>query len=143
MHCKPTTVYRAWWALWPGWTTSHVCMQETIGDAKHVRSSRGKLFLFLSTFFLVEGLGILASPNLAQRVSHLPLQLFLTIHPMEELHQVSNSRVQRARGIVFYSVGLLLRGGPGHPVIGPPCAEGELPESTLRPSLQKAPFCLL
>lgn len=51
-------------------------MQETIGDAKHVRSSRGKLFLILSAFFFVEGLGILASPILAQRVCHLPLQQF-------------------------------------------------------------------
>lgn len=110
-------------------------MQETIGDAKHVRSGRGKLFLFLSAFFFVEGLGILASPNLAQRVSDLPLQPFLTLHLMEAFYQVSNSRVQQARGIVFYSVGLpkesLLRGGPGHPGIGPPCAEGELPERAL------------
>ena len=41
---------------------------ETVNDAKRVRTGRGKLFLILSAFFFVEGLGILAQPNLAQRV---------------------------------------------------------------------------
>ena len=45
-------------------------LQETASEAKHVRSGRGHLFLILSVFFFVEGLGILAYPTLAQRVSH-------------------------------------------------------------------------
>ncbi len=46
-------------------------LQETASEAKDVRSGRGHLFLILSVFFFVEGLGILAYPTLAQRVSHL------------------------------------------------------------------------
>ena len=42
---------------------------ETVNDAKRVRTGRGKLFLVLSAFFFVEGLGVLAQPNLAQRVA--------------------------------------------------------------------------
>ncbi|CAL5220327.1 g2318 [Coccomyxa viridis] len=42
-------------------------LQETASEAKDVRSGRGHLFLILSVFFFVEGLGILAYPTLAQR----------------------------------------------------------------------------
>ena len=49
-------------------------LKETASEAKSVRSGRGKLFLILAAFFFVEGLGILAHPTLAQRVSHPPLQ---------------------------------------------------------------------
>ena len=46
-------------------------LNETVHEAKHVRTGRGKLFLVLSAFFFVEGLGILIAPNLTQRVSQL------------------------------------------------------------------------
>ena len=49
-------------------------LKETASEAKSVRSGRGKLFLILAAFFFVEGLGILAHPTLAQRVSHPPIQ---------------------------------------------------------------------
>ncbi len=45
-------------------------LQETASEAKDVRTGRGQLFLVMSVFFFVEGLGILAYPTLAQRVSH-------------------------------------------------------------------------
>ena len=87
-------------------------MQETIGDAKHVRSSRRKLFLILSAFFFVEGLGILASPILAQRVCHLPSSHVLC--SIKCPIQVCSGR----RGL-FLIVGLPFHGGPGHPGIAP------------------------
>ena len=43
-------------------------LQETVAEAKDVRTGRGKLFLTLSVFIFAEGLGILAHPTLAQRV---------------------------------------------------------------------------
>ena len=46
-------------------------LQETASEAKDVRTGRGQLFLVLAVFFFAEGLGILAYPTLAQRVSHL------------------------------------------------------------------------
>ena len=49
-------------------------LKETANEARDVRTGRGKLFLILSAFFFVEGLGILAHPTLAQRVSHPPVQ---------------------------------------------------------------------
>ena len=52
-------------------------LQETASEAKDVRTVRGKLFLVLATFFFVEGLGILAYPTLAQRVSHQACQVCL------------------------------------------------------------------
>jgi len=46
-------------------------LNETAQEAKDVRTGCGKLFLVLSAFFFVEGLGILIAPNLTQRVSQL------------------------------------------------------------------------
>lgn len=43
---------------------------DTARDVRHVRTTRGRLFATLAAFFFVEGLGILARPNLMQRVSH-------------------------------------------------------------------------
>lgn len=54
-------------------------LKETVSEARDVRTGRGKLFLILSAFFFVEGLGILAHPTLAQRVSHLPVRLALGV----------------------------------------------------------------
>ena len=46
-------------------------VKDAICDAQHTHSTRGKVFAILAGFFFVEGLGILAQPNLAQRVRRI------------------------------------------------------------------------